>query len=131
MNSSLVSSLKEKFPKLFVKLEDISCEDGWHDLILSMCEKIQTYVDKEEDTQTRIFKIRNLYGQLQVNAYTDSIEAIENFIEEAEEKSLLTCEFTGLPGELHCRGSLYHVTTTQKAKELQLVPCRLERIPGL
>lgn len=131
MNSTLISSLKEKFPKLFTKLEDITCEDGWYNLIHNMCEKIQAYVDKEEDTQTRIFKIRNLYGQMQVNAYTDSIEAIENFIEEAEERSSITCEFTGLPGELHCKGSLYLVTTTQKARELNLVPCRLDRIPGL
>lgn len=131
MNSALVTSLKEEFPKLFVKLECISCEDGWYNIIHSMCKKIQSYVDKEEDTQTRIFKIRNLYGHLQVNAFTDSIDAVERFIEEAEERASDTCEFTGLPGELYCKGSLYYTTTPEKARELNLTLCRLDRIPGL
>jgi diaminopimelate decarboxylase len=131
MNQSLIDSLFEKYPNLFVKTEAITCEDGWFDIIDEMCQKIQDYIDKEEEVQTRIFKIVNLYGGLHINAFTDSCEVIEDYIEEAEAKASSTCEFTGLPGELHCRGSLYHVTTARKAKELSLTLCNLHRIPGL
>jgi hypothetical protein len=131
MNQTLKDTLFEKYPKLFVKTEAITCEDGWFNIIKELCEKIQNHIDKEEEVQTRIFKIVNLYGGLHINAFTDSCEVIEDYIEEAEAKAASTCEFTGLPGELYCRGSLYHVTTARKAKELHLTLCNLDRIPGL
>lgn len=124
MSPELQNSLLEKYPKIFIKSEGIFCEDGWYNIIDNLCQKIQSYVDREEDTQTRIFKITNQYGGLHINAFTDSIDAIEDYIEEAETLAATTCEYTGLPGELHCRGSLYVVTTPQKAKELKLVPLR-------
>lgn len=130
MNQNLQNHLIEKYPKIFIKLEGIFCEDGWYTIIDNLCQKIQSYVDKEEDTQTRIFKITNLYGGLHINAFTDSIDAIEDYIEQAEALAAITCEHTGLPGELYCRGSLYTVTTAQKAKELKMVPVRLNKIPG-
>lgn len=131
MKSDLIVKLKSSFPKIYSNLEEISCEDGWHDLIHTLCQKIQNYVDRQEDTQVRIFKIRSVYGSMQITAFTDGIEEVEDYIENTENSSLTVCEFTGLPGDLHCKldklsgQMIYHVVNKQKAQELKLAPCRL------
>lgn len=132
MQADLIEKLFIQYPKIFTtKNSIIDCGDGWYEIINSLCNKIQNYIDKEEETQTRIFKIRNLYGEMFIEAYTDSVEAIEKFIEEAEQLSTKTCEFTGKSGRMHCLGSLYHVMSAGYAKQTSFTPHFKHKIPGL
>lgn len=120
MDSNLINDLKTQYPKLYKRLETIACENGWFDLLSKMSYKIQNYIDENEETQVSIHEIKNLYGMLSITATTHGIEDVEEMIEEIENKSLSVCEFTGQPGTMHSRGSVFHVVCPAKATEHKL-----------
>lgn len=69
--------------------------DGWFDLIYQLCEGVK----KIAPSDFRFSQVKEKYGRLCL--YTNySIPAIDDIIEEAEEKSLTICEECGQSGKL-------------------------------
>jgi hypothetical protein len=118
------TKITEKYPKLFSKIQYFECGPGWCDILDRMCNKLQTYIDKEQEEQVNITNIKNQYGELLIHASTYGMEKADEIIEEAEAEATTTCEFTGLPGKLHSLGSVYHVVCPEKALELKLTPVK-------
>jgi len=122
MTIDLFNQLKEKYSNLLKEVKVIECEDGWYNVLDTLCGKIQKYINDNEEPQTRFLKIKKLYGTLSIDAFTNGDGSIDDMIEEAEEQSLSVCEFTGKKGEMHCRGSLYQVLSSSKAAEMKMTP---------
>jgi hypothetical protein len=77
------------------------CDDGWFDLIYSLCERLEPMVaalaDRASDFQ--IVQVKEKFGWLRF--YVDgSTHEIEAAINAASELSILTCEICGNPGSL-------------------------------
>lgn len=75
--------------------------DGWEPLIRELSEKLQAEVDKmppEEKESFVVEQVKEKFGTLRyyVSHYTDKIN---DLIQEAEEKSAVTCENCGAPGK--------------------------------
>jgi len=120
---NIKSKLTDTYPKLFARVQYFECGIGWYNLLDRMCNKLQSYIDKEGEEQINITSIKNMYGLLLVHASTYGMERAEEIIEEAEAEATVTCEFTGNKGSLHSVGSVFHVVCPEKAKELNLSPC--------
>ena len=100
----------EKWPQWFRDKDDyrlsgmgigFRCDDGWYDLIYSLCERLEPMVaalgDRASDFQ--IVQVKEKFGGLRF--YVDGSNAeIEEAIDSASELSIVTCEVCGNPGSL-------------------------------
>ena len=99
-------------------LERIECDDGWYELIYSVCEKIQKYVDESGCEQITAVQIKEEFASLKfltvnfvtkngnlIPKYNEKHSAfISNLTKWAEEQSLQICELTGGHGGLTKKG---------------------------
>lgn len=93
MRQELIKELKDKYD--FLDNVEISCRDGWYNLIDEMCEEI-SQIDYEID----ITKIKQKMGTLCVNTRDLSIEQ-NKIIYEYESLSYKICEMCGREGTLN------------------------------
>lgn len=76
----------------------ICISDGWGDILMDLCEKIEKHCDETGNTDFRFEQIKEKFGLLRI--YTDGgDETIWGYIDEAEALSGVTCEETGKPGK--------------------------------
>lgn len=83
------------------------CGDGWADLLVELCQKIQSRLDEMDPDVAKdivALQVKEKYGTLRfyLSSYDDTIE---NYIDAAEKKSAETCEQCGKPGSL--RGTVW------------------------
>jgi len=87
---SLEFKLKENYPKLFSRLEHFKAKEEWGPLLFKFCEKLQTYIEENEEQQVTISAIYILPdGQPIIHANTHGMEKAEELIDEIEEDILL------------------------------------------
>jgi hypothetical protein len=120
MREELDKQLCEKYPKIFVNRDKdmkescmywgFSCGDGWYDLIDTLCENIQSYIDNNS-SETRVIsqltadQVKEKYGTLRF--YTSGGDTlIDGMIWFAESMSGRICESCGKPGKLRNDGWL-------------------------
>jgi len=78
------------------------CGDGWADLLVELCSKIQDYfltIPEEVVENIRAVQVKEKFGTLRfyLNSYNETLEGL---IEDARIKSSSTCEVCGDPGEV-------------------------------
>ena len=133
MNQGLDQKLCEKYPKIFAMRNGkpsetnmcwgFQCDDGWYDLIDSMCAMIQHHINWREqqhdydiqwnanpDNQPRevmqpveqvvATQVKEKFGGLRFY-YRGGDEYIRGMVDFAEQFSCRICEVTGDRGELH------------------------------
>ena len=59
MTIDLFNQLKEKYSNLLKEVKVIECEDGWYNVIETLCSKIQKYINDNEEPQTRFLRLKN------------------------------------------------------------------------
>lgn len=126
MKMELEKKLMEKYPKIFRQKDlppnqslmcfGIECGDGWYDILDTLCESIQRYVDSaiemgelrkenEKNYQVEAVQIKEKFGGLRF--YTSgNDDIVEGMIHLAEIWALKTCEYCGKPGKMRDDGWL-------------------------
>lgn len=141
MNTDLQQVLVEKYPKIFhvrkgtetmpFAMFGIECDDGWFNIINTLCYQIQSYLDWQEKTTQRIIEkdladghttltehipqvvvtqIKEKYGTLRFY-YDGGDEHINGMVTMAEAISAVTCETCGNQGKL--RGQHWFYTACE------------------
>ena len=69
MTEELEKKLYKKFNKIFTQKElslrwGFECDDGWYELIYSLCEKIQAYIDEVKCQQVIATQVKEKFGSL-------------------------------------------------------------------
>jgi hypothetical protein len=109
--------LCEKYPKIFKSSEfnkepidmwGLECDDGWFDLIDTLCGKIQSHIDwrsktvqdaeQLDDLQVVAQQIKEKFGGLRFYV-TGGDDTTDAFISFAETMSVKICETCGQPGK--------------------------------
>ena len=109
--------LCKKYPKIFktptdfkgsLELWGLECDDGWFELIDTLCNKIQSHIDwrskniqdaeELENLQVIAQQIKEKFGGLRFYV-TGGDDITEAFISFAETMSLKICETCGNPGK--------------------------------
>jgi hypothetical protein len=114
MSPELEKKLVSEFPSLFrgvnkPKTESLMCygcahDDGWFDIIYSMCKAIDNHVrNSKEPIDYKFTQIKEKFGILRVYG-NGGDEFISGVIRMAEQMSSSTCEYTGRPGKLRSSG---------------------------
>ena len=154
MTEKLENKIFNKFKKIFPSgnlkrrsnprksrgeiLERIECDDGWYELIYSVCEKIQKYVDESGCEQIAAVQIKEEFASLKfltvnfinkdgnlIPKYNQKDSAfISNLTKGAEEQSLQICELTGGHGGLTKNGFWFKTLGEDAALLLGYQPCK-------
>lgn len=110
MNNILDKKLCEKYPKIFInRYADMrttamcwgfECDDGWYDLIDTMCFVIQSHLDNHPDVPQLIAdQVKEKYGELRFYSHGGDL-----FTEGVQESicilSFKICEVCGNKGEM-------------------------------
>jgi len=113
MKKELDEELCKKYPKIFsdrlapmtetAMCWGFSCDDGWYNIIESLCHCIQSHIDwknrdKETVKQVVALQVKEKFGGLRFyvkggDDYTDGMIALAETLSEA------TCEKCGAPGK--------------------------------
>ena len=109
-----LNSLFKKYPKIFRQKDlpmtetcmcwGIECGDGWFDIISTLCENIQKYVDETGCPQVEAVQVKEKFGGLRFYVY-NSDDFVENLINQAETESYQTCERCGTKNDVITKGS--------------------------
>lgn len=104
MNKELQQNIFNSFPELFKKKlpYGIECEDGWYDIIFSLCDVLNNHLP----TPPTIIEIKQKFGSLRVY-YSGVNDAADPVIKLAEKLSLKTCEKCGSSGKIIHNNYLY------------------------
>lgn len=125
MTPELEVSLVREFPVLFAdygKSPQETCmawgcehSDGWFRIIRGLCRAIDNHLKHlKEPQEFKFAQIKEKFGTLRV--YTDGgDEYIRGVIRMAEEMSAVTCEVTGMPGEMCRKGHWYRTLSREQA----------------
>jgi len=121
MNEQLEQKLIQKYPKLLRQTEEsemvspmywgIACGDGWYNILNTMMNGIQRYVDRKQKEnpdfpQVEFSQIKEKFGGLRV--YIDnSDEVIDAYINFAESMANVTCEICGNVGKTRSYNGWY------------------------
>jgi hypothetical protein len=111
MKQKLDELLCKKYPEIFVDRHGdmretcmvwgFSCGDGWYPLIDELCSKIVEHCISTGARVPHAVQVKEKFATLRF--YIDAgDDEIYRLIGEAERKSAITCELTGVPGVLCC-----------------------------
>jgi hypothetical protein len=122
---SKYDDIPPKYPNLFDNRPEycFDCGPGWYDLINELCAKIEAEIiawkernPDSKDSLIAVSQIKEKYGTLRFYMYSET-DAISDMIWEAEEKSGLTCENCGKPGQTRWDCSWVHTTCDECEKK--------------
>lgn len=134
MRKELDDRLVKAFPNLYIDRygdmqQTCMCwgfpDDGWFDLIWECSEKIEAEILKMPEEQrklTKAIQVKEKFGTLRFYMWGHENEAINEAIRVAEEKSEVTCEQCGSPGELYGGGWLLTLCKKCAAKSKRSMP---------
>ena len=120
MKAELENKLVRKYPKIFSQKDlppseslmcfGFECGDGWYNIIDSLCECIQQYVDNNKKEQVEATQVKEKFGTLCFYV-SGADDLVYGMIWLAEHISGRTCEQCGEPGRLRGKGWLYTMCT--------------------
>ena len=134
MRHELEDKLVAKYPKWFNVKGNIQHtlmpfgfehEDGWFDLLMRLCEKLEPLVKAVEEefsgdkimSHFEVLQVKEKFGGLRF--YTNwSTDEIFKIINEAENESYSICEVCGAPGKCMNRSSWLKTVCQQHADEI-------------
>lgn len=132
MIPELEDKLEHDFPDLFKgrlkplteSLMRFGCDhdDGWFNIIRSMCEAIENHLKRQDPRPEYEFvQIKEKFGTLRVygNGHDEYIAGV---IRMAENMSAVTCEVTGRPGRLRKKGFWYRTLCEEQAEKDGYIP---------
>jgi len=104
MSPELEYKLFHKYPTIFRQRKlpmtqsamcfGFECQNGWYNILDNLCQHIQDYVNENNCGPVEAVQIKEKFGGLRFYI-TGGDDAIDMFIQMAEEESYHTCEYCG------------------------------------
>jgi hypothetical protein len=99
MRNDLIKKLLDDFPIITKDSKiDFYCGDGWFDLIYECFERIEQLAASEFNSDLNITFIKEKLGSIRIHTSTTNVE-VEKALNEAANRSQITCENCGKPGQ--------------------------------
>jgi len=143
MNTDLQNKLYEKYPDFFKNKDlgvqkscmarGIECDDGWFDLIETVCSVIKNFINNNQDITFEFDQIKEKFGGLRIYYSTNILEKarynkdyIHGVISLAESISYRICEQTGDKGGLCKKENWVKTLSPARMSQLNYVPFKGE-----
>lgn len=127
MSPELEDQLHDKYPKIFKRKIGLGCDDGWYNIIDTLCKNIQHYLDyklrdfkneeEKEALQVVAVQIKEKWGSLRF--YYDGScddDYISGLVRMSEAFSVKTCEICGNKSEVQTKGWIRNVCNSCNQK---------------
>lgn len=88
MKKELEDALFQKYPKLFRDIKYLECEDGWYELISTMCYQIQGYIINARNGAARTKR----YNRALKQALSGNIANLEYYYRLSKDKDVLVAK---------------------------------------
>lgn len=116
MRSELEESLTRRYPDMFADAGKIWCDDGWYDLIDSVCSCISCHLQSSPG-KFKFTQVKEKFAGLRM--YSEGADDfINGVISMAETLSYRICEVTGGQGVRCVQGGYIRTLSSAKAEEL-------------
>jgi hypothetical protein len=103
MRNELADTLKARHPVLLQNITHFECDDGWYDLIDTLCQSIDKRAFDENGERIMATQIKEKFAGLRF--YTNySDNEVDAMIGLAEKLSFRICEDCGSPGKVVTTG---------------------------
>lgn len=115
MKQELEEKLRKKFTfyqygGFYGKGVIFECGDGWFKILYDLSKKIQKLIDeKKVSNYFSVYQIKEKFGFLRYYPNFSTYE-IDELIDQAEEKSMVTCEQCGKKGKIKDIGGHWYMT---------------------
>jgi len=126
MRKDLELKLVEKYPALFEEYGGdprqtcmawgCSHGDGWFEILSSLCEQIQQYVNANPGMAVKFLQIKEKFAVLTV--YHNGDSTVDKIVDQHAEWSRRTCEECGEAGETRTIGGFY-LTRCQRCHDIE------------
>lgn len=126
MRKELDDRLCEKYPKIFAERNmdtgksnmgwGFSCDDGWFDIIDTLCASLQFWADRNGAPQSVAKQVKEKLGTLQFYC-SGGNELTFGMIVMAQAMSARICEVCGAPGLLKAEDGWYQVRCDAHASQ--------------
>lgn len=97
-----IEEFRARYPQLFSdpRVDEIYCDPGWRDLLLSLCDTLQSHLTRHPDVMpVTVAQIKSKFGEL--HFFYDGGDAYcRGAVDLVAGLSLKTCERCGAPGSL-------------------------------
>ena len=104
MNEDKTKEITKKYPKIFKENFWFEHGDGWYKIIDNLCYKIQSYLEDFDNVeQVEALQVKEKFGGLRFYI-SGGDEYTSELIDEAEDKSVATCESCGESGTIKKMG---------------------------
>ena len=111
MRPELKEELYKRYPAIFEHEREISCGDGWFDLIDALCEQLQHGTEEQGMPQVVAVQVKEKFGGLRFYVQEHSDQQ-RGMITLAQAMSYRICDVCGARGEL--RGPIIARTRCDK-----------------
>jgi hypothetical protein len=98
--------LFQRYSKISADRQRTRCRDGWFGLIDVLCERLQTWTDRNGAPQVLVTEVKEKYGELSFSV-KGSNDKQDSMIEMTEAMSAHICETCGKPGKLFVSGDVF------------------------
>lgn len=137
MKKELDDLLCERYPLIFANRSKpfaescmawgFDCDDGWFDLIDTLCERLQDCTDRNRAPQIVASQVKQKLGRLVF--YCDESNDVQNgMIYLAEDLSKRICETCGAPGRLLVDNGRWLTRCSAHAPDGALTPDEFEKL---
>jgi hypothetical protein len=97
MRADLTKILYDKYPQLFPRKCEISCGDGWFDILNKLCYDIASFVEIDPTAEFRCQQIKEKFGGLRFYGSGGDMKIYE-LIDTVQRSSMYICETCGAAG---------------------------------
>ena len=123
MSPELNKELRDRYPLIFAQPCEISCGDGWFNILDSLCGCVQNYLDWQSRQSTSCEQvvaeqIKEKFGTLRFY-YRGGDATVAGMIQVAECISGVTCERCGAPGTTGGQGWIRTLCARHHAERQQ------------
>lgn len=110
--------LLKKHPHIFGESFYFECDEGWFSIIDELCRNITNYLSNNPTVEkVTALQVKEKFGSLRFYI-SGGDEQINEFIKDAEAKSIITCELTGGAGKMCIKDGFYYKTLSPFAASI-------------
>lgn len=113
----LIFSERHGSPRETAMIWGFACEDGWFDLIDTLCERLQFWTDHNHAPQVVAVQVKEKWGGLRFYLRREASEEQRGMIWMAYAMSFRLCEQCGKPGELVVHGHCFMTRCAEHTPE--------------
>lgn len=105
--------IREEFPQFFKANQEISCGNGWYNILRKLCQNI-----RDQEVEFKFLQIKEKFAALRIHYECSHYDKIKGLVSGAEEESLKVCENCGSRESVSTGGGYWIKTLCKRCNKV-------------